>query len=232
MFVSLKFRADFLNAVYLRRSLTCILGLTNNLIDGGQLRAKPRLRKVKPNHVLALGYTRVHVRPRLTLTAFKTSALSGFQTSGFQCRQISGCTSHKIVVLVLFHEISIHPLDPLETWGTRSKKISCCTLTLKPHMPTKDRKEDQRAKPGESRKNKENRPRLKIGYHQQVKAYTLQFSRFSSLNFPFWVNLASVPMQPAFEVFWVFFSLSSSFYFTLVIYIYIFLRGMVVELDK
>lgn len=99
-------------------------------------------------------------------------------------------------------------------WGTGSKKISCSTLTLKRYMPTKDRKEDQRVKPGESRKNKENRTRLKHGYHQQVKAYTLQFSRFSSLNFPFWVNLASVPMQPAFEVFWVFFSLSSSFYFT------------------
>ena len=29
----------------------CTLGLTNDLIDGGQLRAKPRLRKAKPNHV-------------------------------------------------------------------------------------------------------------------------------------------------------------------------------------
>ena len=30
----------------------CALGLTNDLIDGGQLRAKPRLRKAKPKPVL------------------------------------------------------------------------------------------------------------------------------------------------------------------------------------
>ena len=30
----------------------CTLGLTNDLIDGGQPRAKPHLRKAKPNHVL------------------------------------------------------------------------------------------------------------------------------------------------------------------------------------
>ena len=42
----------FLNAVYFRRSLTCTLGLTNDLIDDGQLRAKPHLRKAKRNHVL------------------------------------------------------------------------------------------------------------------------------------------------------------------------------------
>ena len=41
-----------LNAVYFRQSLTCPLGLTSGLIDGGQPRAKPHLRKVKPNHVL------------------------------------------------------------------------------------------------------------------------------------------------------------------------------------
>ena len=35
-----------------RSLLTCTLELTNNLIDGGQLRAKPHLRKAKPNHVL------------------------------------------------------------------------------------------------------------------------------------------------------------------------------------
>ena len=46
------FRAEFLNAVYFRQGLTCTLGLTNNLMDGGQPRAKPHLRKVKPNHVL------------------------------------------------------------------------------------------------------------------------------------------------------------------------------------
>ena len=34
--------------------LMCSLGLTNNLIDGGQPRAKPHLRKVKPNHVLRI----------------------------------------------------------------------------------------------------------------------------------------------------------------------------------
>ena len=42
-------RADFLNAVYFRRGLTCTLGLTNDLIDGGHPRAKPHLRKTKPN---------------------------------------------------------------------------------------------------------------------------------------------------------------------------------------
>ena len=33
-------KADFLNAAYFRRSLTCTLGLTNDLIDGGQPRAE------------------------------------------------------------------------------------------------------------------------------------------------------------------------------------------------
>ena len=32
--------ADNLNTVYFRRSLTCTLELTNDLIDGGQPRAK------------------------------------------------------------------------------------------------------------------------------------------------------------------------------------------------
>ena len=41
-------RADFLKAVYFRRGLTCTLGLTNDLIDSGQPRAKPYLHKVKP----------------------------------------------------------------------------------------------------------------------------------------------------------------------------------------
>ena len=45
-------RADFLNAVYFGRGLTCTLGLTNDLIDCGQLRTKPHLRKAKPNHIL------------------------------------------------------------------------------------------------------------------------------------------------------------------------------------
>ena len=44
--------ADVINVVYFRRSLTCTLWLTNDLIDGGQPRAKPHLRKVKLNHVL------------------------------------------------------------------------------------------------------------------------------------------------------------------------------------
>ena len=48
----MKITADFLNAVYFRRGLTCTLGLTNDLIDGGQPRAKPHLCKVKPSHVL------------------------------------------------------------------------------------------------------------------------------------------------------------------------------------
>ena len=47
--------ADFLNTVYFRRSLTCTLGLSNDLIDAGQPRAKPGPicygYKVKPNHV-------------------------------------------------------------------------------------------------------------------------------------------------------------------------------------
>ena len=34
------YRADLLNAVYFRQSLTYTLGLTNELIDGGQLRDK------------------------------------------------------------------------------------------------------------------------------------------------------------------------------------------------
>ena len=51
------------------------LGLTNDLIDGGQPRAKLHLCKVKPNHilkaVLALGWSLlvnpvVHIRPCLT----------------------------------------------------------------------------------------------------------------------------------------------------------------------
>ena len=59
-------------------SVTCTLGLTNDLIDGDQPSAKPHLRKAKPNHVLkpflALGWSpsinslvnpRVHVRPRI-----------------------------------------------------------------------------------------------------------------------------------------------------------------------
>ena len=33
-------RADFLNADYFRRGLTCTTGLANDLIDGGQPRAK------------------------------------------------------------------------------------------------------------------------------------------------------------------------------------------------
>ena len=43
---------NFFNAVYFRRGRACTLGLTNDLIDGGQPRAKPRLRKAKPDHVL------------------------------------------------------------------------------------------------------------------------------------------------------------------------------------
>ena len=47
-----------LNAVYFRQGLTCTLGLTNDLIDGVQPRAKPhRLRKVKPNHILKTAFS-------------------------------------------------------------------------------------------------------------------------------------------------------------------------------
>ena len=45
-------RADFLSAVYIRRGVTCTLGLTNDLIEGSQPRAKPHPGKAKPNHVL------------------------------------------------------------------------------------------------------------------------------------------------------------------------------------
>ena len=51
------FREIFLNAVYFRRGLTCTLGLTNDLIDGGQPRAKPCLRKAKLSHVLKPGFS-------------------------------------------------------------------------------------------------------------------------------------------------------------------------------
>ena len=46
--------AGFLNAVYVRQGLMCTLGFTNNLLDSGQLRAKPHLhvRKAKQNLVL------------------------------------------------------------------------------------------------------------------------------------------------------------------------------------
>ena len=50
--IFLKFRADFLNAIYFRQGLIYSLGLTNDSIDSGQPRAKPHLRKVKPHHVL------------------------------------------------------------------------------------------------------------------------------------------------------------------------------------
>ena len=43
--------ANFFYAVYFRQGLTCTLGLTDNLIDGGQ-RKDPR--KAKPNHVLKM----------------------------------------------------------------------------------------------------------------------------------------------------------------------------------
>ena len=55
-------RADVLNAVYFRRGLTCTPGLTNDLIDGGQPRAKPHLRKAKTNHVLETVFS-----PRLAI---------------------------------------------------------------------------------------------------------------------------------------------------------------------
>ena len=33
-------KANFLNAIYFKQGLTCTIGLTNDLIDGGQPRAK------------------------------------------------------------------------------------------------------------------------------------------------------------------------------------------------
>ena len=44
-------------------SLTCTLGLTNDLIDGDQPRAKPNPRKVKTNNVLKTVFS-----PRLATT--------------------------------------------------------------------------------------------------------------------------------------------------------------------
>ena len=81
-------RADFLNAVYFRRNLTCTLGLTNDLTDGGQLRAKPHLCEAKPDHVLnpflvlewppsikSLVNPIVHAKSCATSITFKTSDL-------------------------------------------------------------------------------------------------------------------------------------------------------------
>ena len=48
----LTLRTGFLNIVNFRQGLTWTLGLSNNFIDGGRPRAKPRLRKVKPHHIL------------------------------------------------------------------------------------------------------------------------------------------------------------------------------------
>ena len=45
----LRFRADFQKAVYFRGGIMCTLRKTKDLIDGGQARAKPHLRKAKPN---------------------------------------------------------------------------------------------------------------------------------------------------------------------------------------
>ena len=76
-------RADLLDAVYFRLGLTCTLGLTNDLIDGGQPRAKTRLRKVKPNHgrlklFLALGWPpsiKSWVNPRLCIRPSKIDCI-------------------------------------------------------------------------------------------------------------------------------------------------------------
>ena len=51
-FLHLDTKGRFFNAVYFRPGLTCTLGLTNDSIDGGQPRAKPHLRRAKPNHIL------------------------------------------------------------------------------------------------------------------------------------------------------------------------------------
>ena len=80
--------ADVLNAVYFRQGLTCTLGLTNNLIDGGQLRAKPHLCKAKANHALktvfsprlavcqVIDYPKIlHVRPHQIKCAKKITNL-------------------------------------------------------------------------------------------------------------------------------------------------------------
>ena len=38
LFLKVTLRDDLLNAVYFRRGITCTVGLTNDLIDGGQPR--------------------------------------------------------------------------------------------------------------------------------------------------------------------------------------------------
>ena len=49
--VSCKERYGKPNAVYSRQGLTRTIGLINILIDGGQPRAKPHLRRAKPHHI-------------------------------------------------------------------------------------------------------------------------------------------------------------------------------------
>ena len=49
-------RAEFLNAVYFRRGLTCTIGLANNLIGGEQPRAKTCFGFTLHRWGLALGW--------------------------------------------------------------------------------------------------------------------------------------------------------------------------------
>ena len=48
--------ADFLNSLFLDEVIN-VYSWANDLIDGGQPRAKPHLRKAKPNHVLKTGFS-------------------------------------------------------------------------------------------------------------------------------------------------------------------------------
>ena len=58
-FLHLDTKGRFFNAVYFRRGLTCTLGLTNDSIDGDQPRAKPHLRRAKPNHILKTVFKKI-----------------------------------------------------------------------------------------------------------------------------------------------------------------------------
>ena len=78
----------------------CTLGITNDLIDGGQLRAKPHLCKVKPNHilkaVLAPGWSLlvnpvVHVRSNINLSLKNQPRLSTYQC---KAKEESDSSSH------------------------------------------------------------------------------------------------------------------------------------------
>ena len=107
-------RADFLNAVYFRRGLTCTLGLTNDLIDSGQPRAKPHLRKTKLNHALKT----VFFSPRSVDHRLSSPWLSHMMQAFFFSR-------------LLFDQLNIHSygLICLKRRRTNVSKVLSCFLT-------------------------------------------------------------------------------------------------------